>query len=55
MLISIVYMKNITILSGVKARDGGSVVDLIGTIMYLGKHRHSQSHDPELGIEGQIL
>jgi len=37
-----------------KSRGGGSVVNLIGAMVYLGKNGHSHSYGSKLGIEGQI-
>ena len=37
-----------------KERGGGAVVNLIGAMVYLGKHGHSHSYGSKLGIEGQI-
>lgn len=35
-------------------RGGGSIVNLIGAMVYLGKHSHAHSYGSKLGIEGQI-
>lgn len=35
-------------------RGGGSVVNLIGAMVYLGKHGHAHSYGSKLGLEGQI-
>ncbi len=35
-------------------RDGGSIVNLIGAMVYLGKRGHAHSYGSKLGIEGQV-
>jgi len=35
-------------------RGGGSIVNLIGAMVYLGKHGHAHSYGSKLGLEGQI-
>ena len=35
-------------------RGSGAVVNLIGAMVYLGKHGHAHSYGSKLGIEGQI-
>ncbi|PAU83895.1 3-ketoacyl-ACP reductase [Halorubrum salipaludis] len=35
-------------------RGGGAVVNLIGAMVYLGKHGHAHSYGSKLGIEGQV-
>lgn len=35
-------------------RNEGSIVNVIGAMVYLGKHNHSHSYGSKLGIEGQV-
>jgi 3-oxoacyl-[acyl-carrier protein] reductase len=37
-----------------RERGGGSVISLIGAMVYLGKHGHAHSYGSKLGIEGQV-
>lgn len=35
-------------------RGGGAIVNLIGAMVYLGKHNHAHSYGSKFGIEGQV-
>lgn len=37
-----------------RAHGGGAIVNLIGAMVYLGKHGHAHSYGSKLGIEGQV-
>lgn len=49
-----VFQTTQAVVPDMKARGGGSVVNLIGAMVYLGKHGHAHSYGSKLGIEGQI-
>jgi len=49
-----VFQTTQAVVPGMIDRSGGSVVNLIGAMVYLGKHGHAHSYGSKLGIEGQI-